>query len=308
MTSERPFNRVLEHTPEDMTVTVEAGVTLAALQQRLAESGQWLPLDPPNPETATMADILNFNRSGPRRFGFGTIREHLIGIAVVLADGRLIHNGGKVVKNVAGYDLCKLFVGSGGSLGRIVQATFKVRPLPESEQFVSVSCDSLSQAAALLDAIHDSELTPVVVDLHNVGATGQTQFDASTLRRPSKFYIVLGIAGTQEDVAWQLNKAAGLGLGTPANLQYEKDFWSAPELAPPHRLSVLPSRLTEAIQSAGATEIVARAGNGVIYYRGGKPPPQSELPTSLMKRIKDTYDRAQAFPNLLPVCEGKGDF
>src|SRR5438552_3360089 len=107
-----------------MTVTVETGLTLAALQARLAERGQWLPIDPPNPQTATLADILNANGSGPHRFGFGTIREHLLGLTVALADGRLIHSGGKVVKNVAGYDLCKLFVGSHGTLGVAVEATF----------------------------------------------------------------------------------------------------------------------------------------------------------------------------------------
>ena len=132
----QPLSRVIEHTPEDMTVTVETGLTLSALQERLKQRGQWLPIDPPNPDAASIADILNANASGPRRFGYGTIREHLLGIKVVLADGRVIQNGGKVVKNVAGYDLCKLFVGSRGSLGVIVEATFKVRPLPEAEQFV----------------------------------------------------------------------------------------------------------------------------------------------------------------------------
>src|SRR5207248_4275632 len=115
-------------------------------------------------------DMLNSNISGPRRFGYGSIREHLLGLKVVLADGRLIHCGGKVVKNVAGYDLCKLFVGSRGSLGVLLEATFKVRPLPEVEQFVGARCDSLSAAAALLEAVRDSELTPVVLDLHNLGS------------------------------------------------------------------------------------------------------------------------------------------
>src|SRR5438874_79084 len=85
--------RILEYTPEDMTVTVEAGITLADLQLRLAQHGQWLPIDPPNPGTITIADILNANASGPRRLGYGTIREHLLGITVVLADGRIIHSG-----------------------------------------------------------------------------------------------------------------------------------------------------------------------------------------------------------------------
>ena len=85
----RTMQRVLEYTPEDMTVSVEAGITLAHLQQRLAEHKQWLPIDPPRAETLTIGALLAANRSGPRRFGFGTIREHLLGLKVVLADGRV---------------------------------------------------------------------------------------------------------------------------------------------------------------------------------------------------------------------------
>jgi len=126
----RAMREVLEYTPEDMTVSVEAGLTLAQLQTRLAEHNQWLPMDPPGADTLTIGALLAANRSGPRRFGYGTVREHLLGIKVVLADGRVIKAGGKVVKNVAGYDLCKLFVGSHGTLGVIVEATFKVLPRP----------------------------------------------------------------------------------------------------------------------------------------------------------------------------------
>ncbi len=162
------LNHIVAHNPADMTVTTEAGLTLAALQEVLAQHGQWLPIDPPNPRVLTVADVLNGDVSGPHRFGYGTVREHLLGLTVALADGRLIHAGGKVVKNVAGYDLCKLFVGSRGSLGVPIEATFKVRPLPEAAQFVAARCASLFEAGALLDVIHDSQLAPVVLDLHNV--------------------------------------------------------------------------------------------------------------------------------------------
>src|SRR5262249_53895914 len=120
----RALDRLVEHTPEDLTVTVEAGLTLARLQEALARRGQWLAIDPPNPESLSIGALLSTNASGPRRFGFGTIREHLIGLQVALADGRLVRSGGKVVKNVAGYDLLKLFIGARDSLGFIVEATF----------------------------------------------------------------------------------------------------------------------------------------------------------------------------------------
>src|SRR5688500_12538970 len=108
----RQMNRVIDLAPEDMTVTVESGIMLAALQKELAKHGQWLPIDPPNPENISIRDVLSQNLNGPRRFGYGTIREHLIGMKVVLAEGRIIKSGGKVVKNVAGYDLAKLFIGA----------------------------------------------------------------------------------------------------------------------------------------------------------------------------------------------------
>ncbi len=137
------LSRILEHTPEDMTVTVEAGATLAALQRALAALGQWLPIDPPHPERLTVAALLDTNASGPRRAGFGTIRDYVIGLRVALADGRLVRSGGKVVKNVAGYDLMKLFIGARGTLGVIVEVTFKLLPLPEAEAFVQAHFGTL---------------------------------------------------------------------------------------------------------------------------------------------------------------------
>jgi len=164
------LSRILEHTPEDMTVTVEAGATLAALQSALAARGQWLPIDPPHPESLTLAALLDTNASGPRRAGFGTIRDYVIGLRVALADGRLIRSGGKVVKNVAGYDLMKLFIGARGTLGVIVEATFKLLPLPEAEAIVQSRCSTLEGAEKLITAVLDSELTPTVFDLHNIEA------------------------------------------------------------------------------------------------------------------------------------------
>src|SRR5258708_767443 len=140
------LHRLVEHKAEDMTATVEAGMTLANFQQQVATRGQWLPIDPPNAEQLTIGALLATNVSGPRRFGFGTIRDFVIGLQVVLADGRIIHSGGKVVKNVAGYDLMKLFIGSHGSLGVIVEVTFKLRPIPETEQFLEANCASLDEA------------------------------------------------------------------------------------------------------------------------------------------------------------------
>lgn len=303
------LHRVLEYTPEDMTAAVETGSTLAAFQEQLGAQGQWLPIDPPNPQSATIADILNANSSGPRRFGYGTVREHLIGIKVVLADGRIIKAGGKVVKNVAGYDLCKMFVGSRGTLGVIVEAVFKLRPLPEAEQFVQARCDSLDQAGHLLDTALESELMPIVLDLHNLSdfkgrdkwpVTDDEQKALPPVTRHLSLVtsLVLGFAGTREEVQWQLEKARELGLSDNSNLDYERAFWSSPAEGAIHFKSVLPSRLIETLRDLGAVPFVARAGNGGIFYRGGSPPAKSDLPLALMRRLKETYDPKNILPEL----------
>ncbi|TMC49588.1 MAG: FAD-binding oxidoreductase [Chloroflexi bacterium] len=113
----RQLKRVVEYEPANLTVCVESGMTLAALQDILREHGQFLPVDPPQPERATVGGMIAANAFGPLRLRYGTVRDWLIGVRVALANGTLIHGGGKVVKNVAGYDLPKLFVGSFGTLG-----------------------------------------------------------------------------------------------------------------------------------------------------------------------------------------------
>jgi FAD/FMN-containing dehydrogenase len=267
---------LIQHTPSDMTATVSGEVTMAALQERLAQKGQWLPVDPPHPERLTIAEALAYDLSGPRRFGYGAFRDVTIGLTARLADGRLVSSGGKVVKNVAGYDLIKLFIGARHSLGAIVQANFKLRPLPECELFLQKKCASLAEAGVLLEAINDSPLTPVVLDL----------LAPSTL--------VLGVAGTREDVEWQCARARELGVAEPSNLDYEKNFWTAEA----QKISVLPSRLIETVAALGPLPFVARAGNGVIYCRGARNLPKLDWPVHLMQRVKKAFDPGGLLPGV----------
>jgi len=130
------LNRILEYEPADLVVTAQAGVRLGELQRKLAEHGQFLALDPPLAERATIGGIIAANASGPLRLRHGTVRDLLIGIKVVNASGAVTKGGGKVVKNVTGYDMCKLYTGSLGSLGIIVEANFKLAPLPRLESTV----------------------------------------------------------------------------------------------------------------------------------------------------------------------------
>src|SRR5437870_106164 len=126
----RRMKKIIRHEPADLIATAEAGVSLADFQKHLAQSGQWLPIDPPDDDRATLGGIVATGIGGPHGLGFGLPRSYIIGMRVALFDGRAIKIGGNVVKNVAGYDLCKLFTGSYGTLGLISEVTFKLRPLP----------------------------------------------------------------------------------------------------------------------------------------------------------------------------------
>jgi FAD/FMN-containing dehydrogenase len=279
------LHRVLEHAPEDMTVTVEAGATLASLQRHLAARGQWVPIDPPHPDRLTIAELLGSNASGPRRYGCGTIRDHLIGLRVALAGGQLIRSGGKVVKNVAGYDLMKLFVGARGSLGVVVEATFKLMPIPEQETFVAVRSASLADVEQFRRAILDSELTPTVFDLHNLDSGNGAEPD---------LVLVLGFSGVRQAVEYQVGIADRLGIREPATLEFNERF-HAVELPAPGRFSVLPSRLLEMIRLLGSQQFVARAGNGILHHRSEVPAPQPPLPRKLIERVKQAFDPNSIF-------------
>jgi glycolate oxidase FAD binding subunit len=132
----RALNRIVEYEPADLTVTVQAGMLLSELQRVLADKGQWLPLDPPD---GTIGGILATNASGPARMKHGTARDLVIGMQVVSPQGDVLKSGGRVVKNVAGYDMAKLHIGALGTLGVISQATFKVAPLPKVTRTVTMS-------------------------------------------------------------------------------------------------------------------------------------------------------------------------
>jgi glycolate oxidase FAD binding subunit len=159
------MNEVIEHVPGDQVVRVQAGVRLEDLQERLSGSKQMLALDPPE-RGATIGGVVAANSSGPRRYRYGTVRDLIIGITVVLHDGTVAKAGGKVVKNVAGYDLSKLFTGSLGTLGIIATANFRLHPIPEAARTVAVEVESPEAAAGAAQAIVHSQVEPTAVELH----------------------------------------------------------------------------------------------------------------------------------------------
>src|SRR2546421_6285670 len=159
------MTEIIEHAWADLTVTVEAGCTIQRLQETLAQHGQRLALDTLWPEKATVGGVLSTNDSGALRLRFGALRDLIIGATIALPDGTLASSGGKVVKNVAGYDLPKLVTGALGTLGVITRAVFRLHPLPKDARTVSCVAGDLDDAQRLLLAVQDSQLAHSALQL-----------------------------------------------------------------------------------------------------------------------------------------------
>jgi glycolate oxidase FAD binding subunit len=157
------LDRIVEHAPSDQIVAVEAGMTLARLQEVVGAHGQRLAIDAPLPGRATIGGIVAANAFGPLRTRYGSVRDLIIGISIVRADGVLAHGGGKVVKNVAGFDLPKLMVGSLGTLGMIATATFRLHPLPEASETLLMKNRSAAAVRTLIAELRQSQLEAAAV-------------------------------------------------------------------------------------------------------------------------------------------------
>jgi glycolate oxidase FAD binding subunit len=162
------LDRVIDYPARDMTITVEAGIILQHLQELLRTERQRLPIDIPFSDRATLGGSIAINLSGPRRLGYGTFRDYVIGIRFIDDQGNEVQGGGRVVKNVAGYDLCKLHTGAWGSLGIITQVTLKLKPIPEQHAAVSFTCP-YEELGATLDRLHHSETRPTYVEAMSDG-------------------------------------------------------------------------------------------------------------------------------------------
>lgn len=201
----RSLNQVIDYPARDMTITVQAGITIRQLQEKLASEHQQLPIDIPRPDQATLGGALATNASGPRRFGHGTLRDFVIGISFMTDEGNEVKAGGRVVKNVAGYDLCKLQIGALGTLGIITQVTLKLRPLPEDRAVVLIALagDAL---AGILDTLHQSRTRPTCIDLLDRQAAAALRRRHPGLLPESDFVIVVGFEEKRAAVAWQVQQ------------------------------------------------------------------------------------------------------
>ncbi|HWC35886.1 MAG TPA: FAD-binding oxidoreductase [Mycobacteriales bacterium] len=244
--STRGLDRIVEHAAGDLVVTVEAGVALADVQRAVAEAGQWLALDPL--ETgATVGGVVATAASGPRRLRYGTPRDLLIGITVVLADGTVARSGGKVVKNVAGYDLGKLFTGSFGTLGVIAECTFRLHPRQPALRTVSITTD---EPGARFAEIRATGGEPTAAEWN--GTTLTTVFES--------------IESAAEEQAQQAARATGGEVGSTLPAGFGARPWdiSSVGLKVTHRLGGLDAALRAITTAMPRAQVRAQVGSGVV--------------------------------------------
>ncbi len=193
------LNSVVEYEPADLTVTVEAGIRLATLQAELAQHRQFLPLDPPYSDRCTIGGIVSANTSGSLRLRHGTARNQVLGLRVVHANGSVVKSGGKVVKNVAGYDLNKLYIGAFGTLGIVTEVTLKLSPIPPREAILTAGFENVQDTVKTGLNIVGSQYLPMFVNL-------LINFEVGGAMDAKKPTLVVGFGGDPETVAWQLER------------------------------------------------------------------------------------------------------
>ncbi|MCC6223876.1 MAG: FAD-binding oxidoreductase [Thermoleophilia bacterium] len=269
--STRRLDRVLEHEAGDLTVTVEAGIRLSALAERLAAAGQMLALDPPG--DPTVGACVAGNLSGPRRHRYGAPRDLVLGVTAVLADGTVASAGGKVVKNVAGYDLSKLYCGSAGRLGLVARVSLRLHPRPETERTLAAGVADAAQAAELARALRLSTLEPSAVDL--------------LWRADGGSRLLLLFEGSDEGAAAQLAAARKLLGGEEADgsVWAEARAWQARAAG---RSSFAPREL--ATELAGRDEALVRPGIGSAYVPAPVPDPTDPAALRLLERVRVAFD------------------
>jgi glycolate oxidase FAD binding subunit len=247
------LNKIIEHPWADLTVSVEAGCTIQKLQSALAQHGQRLALDPLWPARATIGGVLSTNDSGSLRLRFGALRDLIIGVTLALPDGTLASSGGKVVKNVAGYDLPKLVTGAFGTLAVITRAVFRLHPLPRNAKSFSISGCNLEEMQQLVLAVQDSKLAHTalqariakgaepVVDILFEGTEAGIAAQESQLRelaRPS-------LAADAPSTVWGASQA----------------LWSSPDPTPAAvaKIATLPAAISRTIEIVQRTAVSRNA-------------------------------------------------
>jgi glycolate oxidase FAD binding subunit len=258
----RRMAKIVAYEPDDLTVVVQGGLTVGALNATLARSDQRLPVDPRDPGATTLGSLIAAAHAGPLRLSEGTVRDLLIGIQFVGHGGHLVRAGGRVVKNVAGYDLMKVMTGSFGTLGIVTEATFKVRPIPENYTLAVATFPDTNAAFAAATTLHDQ--VPLI---HLEVANPQA---AKAIGASDRFVVLAGFAGIRSELAYQSERiASALGpsietLDGDRSLQLyssmrDLSFGDASIVA---RMAVLPNELARCAREASA-DFLAHVGSGI---------------------------------------------
>jgi glycolate oxidase FAD binding subunit len=286
------MNEVLEHTPGDQIVRLQAGVKLEDLQEYVSGSDQMLAIDPPE-SGATVGGIVAANSSGPRRYRYGTIRDLIIGITVVLHDGTVAKAGGKVVKNVAGYDLSKLFTGSLGTLGIIATANFRLHPRHEASRTVAVEVTEPQQAQAAAQAIVHSQVEATAVELHY----GENEKQLAVLLES----IPGGIDAKAETASFLLKQ-----FGEVRTLSDEEAEHPGP-LTPPEVADEVVLKIgAPPVDLAAVLESVLGAAERKIWVRRGGNVTLQRAPLTLKQRV-GTWDNGGDYLGLVRRVKEKFD-
>jgi glycolate oxidase FAD binding subunit len=303
------LNRVVDYTPRDMTILVEAGVRMADLAGTLAAEGQQLPVDVPRSAEATIGGVVATNWSGPRRYGYGTIRDYVIGIHAVDGRGVAFKGGGRVVKNVAGYDFCKLLSGSLGTLAVITQLALKVKPQPEQSATLLIDCGNLSAADSALERLAGLEAPAAAIDL----LVGSNWNSKSAVRNSQSYtdlrpLMVARLEGSEQEVSYLATRvqdevaAAGAAIARVLTADEGDSLWTSqvefadrgagetPDGSPlVLKIAVRPSGVTavtaELLRYDAGCSIQAHAGNGIILARFGKFSP-ADLTRVLIGKLR----------------------
>lgn len=295
------LNRVIDYPARDMTVTIEAGVTMQALGDLLATERQRLPVDVPLAEKATIGGVIATNWNGPRRYGEGTIRDYVIGISAVDGRGMPFKGGGRVVKNVAGYDFCKLLTGSLGTLGVITQVTLRLKPIPEQSALVACALPDAQAAERVLAALVTSQTTPTAIELLAGPAWAADEVLSDLGRSEARpLFLVAGFEGTSAEVdylirqlqsewrALEIDETLIVGEST-ALWRRLVEFPAAGDSPLVLKASVVPSGLTAMIEAARELDpdcsLEAHAGNGIALIKLSKFPAQG-LSRALVGRLQ----------------------
>jgi len=302
------LDRIVEFDAANLCVTVEAGVTLAALRTTLAQKREMLPLDPPAENKVTVGGLVAANLSGPSRLLYGTARDWVLGMRVALPGGERIHCGGKVIKNVSGYDMSKLFIGSLGTLGIITEVTFKLLPLPATQAAVVGLFPDLARATDVVRRTLESVLLPEALDCLDADATALVAPRLGLEAPAGACGLAVAVAGSRETVERQVRDFSALfrdagGRAMPLPDGRSVLAWDAIRNifgllpVPPAgrvlcKIAVPIGRTGDLFASAGAlarrhklpVTVTAHAGSGVVwacYLLGPKAPPDEALADAL---------------------------